>query len=100
VANAEAYEREVFQNGGGDYWLALVYALATSTANSDDRISPAARKERSEAYAARAVQLLEQARIAGYFRIPLRRKNLEEAKEFAPLRARADFQTVIGNAGR
>jgi eukaryotic-like serine/threonine-protein kinase len=61
------------------YQAAVLHARATkAAADEEERLL-------SERYAKRSLELLEQARGAGWFRDPLRIKQLKEDKDFAPL---------------
>jgi tetratricopeptide (TPR) repeat protein len=74
-------------NGSRLYDAARVYSHA----------SLAARQEtpRAERYAARAVQLLEQAHRAAYFQTPAKMKLLQKDRDLDPLRQREDFKKLL-----
>jgi serine/threonine-protein kinase len=76
----------------GDTCLALaaVFAVASTVAkDSDDK----------EKWAARAVGLLESARVAGFFADVKQQEQLQKDEDFAPLRNRADYQRIVAKLG-
>lgn len=70
------------------YGAAQVYSLAAAATSTDE---PA----RAEAYAARAVQLLQQARETGYFKSAARAGTLKDNADFTALRQRPDFLKLL-----
>jgi tetratricopeptide (TPR) repeat protein len=83
--------------GESPYWLAMVYALGAAAAADDDRLPADQRSRRAERHAATAVALLAHARNSGWFRVAGRRQRLEKDPEFAALRNRADFRTLLAS---
>src|SRR5262249_22329953 len=95
-AAAEAHQIVGRAPGQGDilYRAACVYAQAAAAAATDARLTPLDQSGVQEHYAARAVQLLEQAGQLGYFRSPGKRDEVENSPDLAPLRGRSDFQQL------
>jgi serine/threonine-protein kinase len=87
--------------GSGEflYQLARVLALAAGVAAKDEALPPADRQQAADRYGARAVELLDLARAAGYFRAAANRKKLARDARFEPLRRRDDFQKLLGEQG-
>ena len=73
---------------------ACVYALAAESARRDGSLSPQARVVRAERYAAHAVELLQRAHTAGFFRDPNALEALEAHQDLDPVRARTDFRSL------
>lgn len=87
ISGADALVAAHGKEGGVLHDAAVVYSLAAA-ATSDE---PA----RAAAYAMRAVQLLQQARDAGYFKSVARAGALKNKADFAPLRSRPDFGRLL-----
>ncbi len=77
------------------YALAAALSQAAQAARADAGLAPAKRTALAERYAARAVELLAQARKAGYFANPHNLTDLYRESDFGSLRPRADFQAVL-----
>jgi serine/threonine protein kinase/tetratricopeptide (TPR) repeat protein len=75
-------------SGARLYAAAELFARAAEKADPDE-------KQLSMHYAGRALQLLEQARTAGYFRDPQRIEELKKDSSWKALRPRADFQKFV-----
>jgi serine/threonine-protein kinase len=73
---------------------ASIYAVASGAATRDNRLADADRARRSDAYAAKAQDLLTEAQAAGYFAAPTRAGKLREP-EFEALRSRPEFRTLL-----
>jgi serine/threonine-protein kinase len=71
------------------YDLACVYALASAAVPRDAPLA--------NGYAGRAVELLTQARAAGFFQPAARVEYLKKDPDLAALRSRADFQKLAGD---
>src|SRR5262249_3276552 len=67
--------------------LARTYALASSAARQDAKLPAPDQHRLAEQYAAAAVQLLTRAHAAGHFKAPADRADLEQHRDFNPLRA-------------
>jgi serine/threonine-protein kinase len=70
------------------YNAACAYALATAAVKPDS--------EPGRRYARRAIELLRQARGAGYFKEPRRVKEMKEDEDLRSLRGRDDFRKLLG----
>jgi serine/threonine protein kinase/tetratricopeptide (TPR) repeat protein len=77
------------------YTFSWVYALCCAAAAHDARLPAAERENLAEKYGSRAVELLRKAQAAGYFQDPGRLAKMK-IKDFDPLRARPDFQELLG----
>jgi serine/threonine-protein kinase len=76
-------------------YLAGTHILAIAAAQRDTKLSGSARTCLGDCHAARAVELLSQARTGGYFRNPAALTWLRGASELAVLRPRADFVRLL-----
>ncbi len=81
------------------YRLAVILAMASARAGEDTALPSAERHQQSEHHAAAAVEILQRARGAGWFRQPVERQRLGEEPAFAPLRPREDFQKLMADVG-
>ncbi len=85
------------QSTNGQLWydLACASALAASAAGKDGALPQAERDRLAEQHAARAVELLVKARVAGHFKPASNYEMLTKEKDLDPLRARADFLKLV-----
>jgi serine/threonine-protein kinase len=77
------------------YHLACVYARCTESAAKDPRLSEGERGKLAEQDAARAVELLNQAQAAGYFKDASLREYLKRDPDLAPLWSREDYRNFL-----
>jgi serine/threonine-protein kinase len=75
--------------------LARVYAACSRAAGAGAQVPEPQRERLAEGYAARAVALLAQAQMGGLFQTPEAQEELRQDPDFAPLRARQDFQQLL-----
>jgi hypothetical protein len=75
------------------YSFARVYAIGAATAKADEKRPPDDRARLAEAWSAKAVQLLIDAKDLDYFRYSQRLTALDADVAFAILRDRKDYQT-------
>ncbi|MBI3468334.1 MAG: tetratricopeptide repeat protein [Planctomycetes bacterium] len=73
------------------YDAACIFSLSYLAARSDDSMSEPERQKLSDQYAARAVELLRRARLAGFFQDPSRVDHLRTDPDLDPIRPRAEF---------
>jgi tetratricopeptide (TPR) repeat protein len=73
------------QMSSAKYNVACAYSLASKKVSEQDK----------ERYQAKAVEILETIRVAGYFSIPNRVADIKKDTDFDPIRARDDFKTVL-----
>jgi hypothetical protein len=83
---ADAYQQTELLNGSLCCTLATIHAVAAGVSAQDERAERSARQ---------AIELLERAHRAGYFSARGRVAALEQDREFATLRPRADFQALL-----
>jgi tetratricopeptide (TPR) repeat protein len=76
--------------------LARVYSLATAAAAVDARLSPEQRRQEAGSYAQRGMELLGEARNAGFFKVPANLEKLRKDPDLEGLRSREDFQQLLG----
>ena len=95
------------KDGGGKeadgpalYALACVHALASGAAGSDKGLAADERRRQAERYAARAVELLAQARAKGHFEGAHRLAHFQADADLAALRSRPDFVALAAGLGR
>ncbi len=81
------------------YNTACVYSLSTVGAQKDDSLSEQERAELVEKYGKRAVELLRQARQAGFF-APGVISHVENDTDMSPLSERADFNELLTDLKR
>jgi tetratricopeptide (TPR) repeat protein len=74
---------------------ACIYSLAATAARSDRQALPAEPNKLAEQYAARALDLLGQARAAGFFNVSDNRQELKTEKDLDPIRPRDDFKKLL-----
>jgi hypothetical protein len=77
------------------YSLACVSSLAAAAAAADTQQTPDDRRRLADTHAARGVELLGQARAAGYFQTPANRQKLQKAADLDALRDRDDFKKLL-----
>jgi eukaryotic-like serine/threonine-protein kinase len=80
--------------GRTHYNLAWIYSLCSAVARDDDRLSIAERNAQCERDAARAIELLGEARSVGYFHTPGALEAMNQDHNLDPLRLRPDFQLL------
>src|SRR5205085_11428573 len=78
------------------YDLACVWSLCIPAAKKDAKLTPADRDRLTEEYAARAVELLRQARAGGFFRPAENVDLLKQDPDLDPVRSRDDFKAFVG----
>jgi tetratricopeptide (TPR) repeat protein len=78
-------------------WEARVYALACLGARKDPNLSAAERDRLAEYYAARAIELLAEARANGRFKMWIDVADLTKEKDFDALRSRQDFKQLLAD---
>jgi serine/threonine-protein kinase len=100
-AAAEAKTLTVTANRRGPalYLLACVYARCCGAAARDSRLTPGDRQVQAGQYAARAVELLEEARTVGYFQTPANRAKLTKEPALESLRSNEQFKKLLGGLG-
>jgi tetratricopeptide (TPR) repeat protein len=74
---------------------ACVYSLASAAVHSDPKVPPAEGNKLAEHYAGRALDLLGQARAAGFFNVPGYLQYLKTEKDLDPIRPRDDFKKLL-----
>jgi hypothetical protein len=79
----------------GHYDLACVFSLSVRAAQKDGTLDQPSREKASSRYAARALELLTEARQAGDFRTAARLDKLKTDPDLAPVRAHAEFQRFL-----
>jgi tetratricopeptide (TPR) repeat protein len=77
------------------YNLARLYALAAARAQADAKLKEARRAQLVSEHGDRAVALLRKAQAAGYFQGAETIERLRREKDFASVRARADFRELL-----
>jgi tetratricopeptide (TPR) repeat protein len=94
VKEAQAISGSNPSQPGDMYGLAGVNSVASAAAAQDMKQSPANRDRLANNFAADAVQLLTQARNAGYFKNPGQIDHMETDEDLHPLRKRDDFKKL------
>lgn len=85
------------QPDGPDFYdVARVFSLASAAAANDDLRDEQRRTKLVEDYAAKALNLLDRARAAGYFEDAANVERIKQDPHLAPLRKRDDFQKLLG----
>jgi len=97
TATAEQLAKLGAVSGDWLYSLACVEARAVTAAAADAKLVPEEQRLLAEGYAARGIEFLEKARLAGYFRAPANRAKLKTDRDLAPLRSHPDFEKLLGN---
>jgi tetratricopeptide (TPR) repeat protein len=78
------------------YDTACLYSLESAAVRKDTALPPEARKERAEALAGRAIEMLCQARAAGFFSAPAHLELLRRVDtDLVPIRPRKDFRELL-----
>ena len=77
------------------YNAACLLSLSSSAAAGDKKLPEPKRKELAERYAVRAVELLGQARLAGFFKNPKNIAHLTKDSDLGALRTRADYKKFL-----
>jgi tetratricopeptide (TPR) repeat protein/tRNA A-37 threonylcarbamoyl transferase component Bud32 len=95
AAEAQAFIDKMIPPGGVLYVLAHVYALCTTAALHDAKLTSVERDKLAQDYAARAVAALLKAQKTGYFGFTANRERLKRESAFDPLRMRPDFRTLL-----
>ena len=90
---AEELVSDASASGVTLYNVACVFSLSSRAAADDLSVIDEERHELSDQYAARAVELLAEARDIGYFNKPAV-EHLEKDSDIDPLRDRPDFQKL------
>ena len=75
--------------------LACLYAVASSAAGKDEKLTPEERGKRAEEYAVKAINLLRDGQKAGYFKDPFRVTAVDRDRDFDGLREREDYKKLI-----
>jgi serine/threonine-protein kinase len=96
-AVAEASELAQSKSLSGETWFALagIYAEASAAARRDAQLATSERERLADDHASRAIQLLRQARTAGFFQTPAQVAHLKTETAFSCLRGRADLQRLV-----
>src|SRR5262249_2762432 len=76
------------------YNVACVFSVASTAANKDDKPST---RIGTHQYAARAIELLKRAEVAGFFRLPGNLSDMQKDKDLAPLRSNPEFQKLLAD---
>jgi serine/threonine protein kinase/tetratricopeptide (TPR) repeat protein len=76
--------------------LARVYSLASAAAGADARLTLERRRQEADGYAQRGIDLLGEARNAGFFKVPANLEKLRKDPDLEALRSREDFQQLLG----
>jgi hypothetical protein len=95
MAEASELARTQAIPSGALHDLARIAALSAAAAREDPALPKAERERLGERYAARAVELLRQARAAGSRRLA----EVQADRDFQPLHRRADFKELVREAG-
>jgi tetratricopeptide (TPR) repeat protein len=78
------------------YDMACVYSISQAAASQDPKLSPAKRSENAERCASRALELLENSRSAGFFKVSGTITQLIKSDpDMESLRSRPDFQKFV-----
>jgi Flp pilus assembly protein TadD len=95
--HAEAVKAVADEKPEGDTGTALacLYAVASSAASKDEKLTADERGKRAEEYAVKAVELLRNAEKAGYFKDAMRVMYLEAEHDVDVLRTRDDFKKLM-----
>jgi hypothetical protein len=80
---------------GATYDLACIASLASVAAAEDVRLRKTKRIKLAEQYVVRAIELLRQAKDAGYFKDAAQVAHMKEDSDLDPLRARPDYQKLL-----
>jgi serine/threonine-protein kinase len=80
---------------GNWYDLACVYAIACGEARKDEKLTEAEREALAEKYARRAVELLEKAEAAGYFKAKANRDQFRTESDLGPVRKHPAFEELL-----
>jgi tetratricopeptide (TPR) repeat protein len=81
--------------GENIYTAALVYSQSLTSARQDPNLSRADQDRLADKYAVRAIELLGQARTAGFFKSSAGLERLKKDKALNGLRSRLDFQKLL-----
>jgi serine/threonine-protein kinase len=87
--------KEKVEPANAFYNFPCIYSLASAAAREDETLAAADRTRLAEQYAARSIQLLQQARTDGFFQTPGYVGYLTEDSDFKALRKRDDFQQLL-----
>ena len=98
TATADKLAKDVRQ-GEGLVNLARVYALSAAAVMRDKALKPEEQIKLTDAYAAKAIELLERAAKAGHFGKPEHVKDLETSADFASLRSHDAFRALARTIG-
>jgi tetratricopeptide (TPR) repeat protein len=95
AAEVEALVPGLQRDGAALYDLACVLSLAASAARNDGRLGPVEAGRRAEAYAARAVALLNSAHRTGFFARPGAVDGFVRDPDLDSIRTREDFRAAL-----
>jgi serine/threonine-protein kinase len=95
AAAARAVAKRSRKDGRRLSGAAAVLSRCAEVAAHDHRLAARVRREVADRYAWGAVALLRRAKAAGSFRLPREQAALKNDPDFAPLRARGDWQKFL-----
>jgi serine/threonine-protein kinase len=91
----EALIKGTPRNAENIYNAALVYSVSSASARRDAGLTPADQDRLAEKYAVRSMELLQQAKAAGYFQKSSGLEHLKNDPELSGLRSRPDFRKLL-----
>jgi len=77
------------------YDLGCVFAVASAAAREDLKLPEPERAKRADRHAARAMEMLTKAKVAGFFKNPAQAAILQTDPDFDALRKREDFKSLL-----
>jgi tetratricopeptide (TPR) repeat protein len=92
---AESLAEKATHSGKTLFQLACVYSLSAAAAGRDAQRTPDEQTKLAHDYAARAVEMLSQARETGYFKTPDHIDQLKQAADLNPLHPDAEFKKLL-----
>jgi hypothetical protein len=95
-----AIGRAVERHSSIPFIAARVFSLSSDAVRQDARLSESEQNRLAEQYACRAIELLRQTQVTGFFENPARVIRLKKDPDLAPLRSREEFAKLVAESAK